>query len=165
MFITQQCQHNIPFINTELIGGAVIVHHIDIRFIVSGGVGAGRWYITGGSILGSRPYFHIQIGGFSPNLVTIKSQHVYMYYTHSFASPSIYGCPWFQKQLQTSTCIIHYSLQTCIFLQRILNIKEKYKKTLLQFQQQTSWEDFFPCYKEFAYIKSNFFVLIKLYST
>lgn len=106
MFITQQCQHNIPFINTELIGGAVIVHHIDIRFIVSRGVGAGRWYITGGSILGSRPYFHIQIGGFSPNLVTIKSHHVYMYYTHSFASPSIYGCPWFQKQLQTSTYII-----------------------------------------------------------
>lgn len=107
MFITQQCQHNIPFINTELIGGAVIVHHIDIRFIVSRGVGAGRWYITGGSILGSRPYFHIQIGGFSPNLVTIKSHHVYMYYTHSFASPSIYGCPWFQKQLQTSTYIFH----------------------------------------------------------
>lgn len=108
-FITQQCQHNIPFINTELIGGAVIVHHIDIRFIVSRGVGAGRWYITGGSILGSRPYFHIQIGGFSPNLVTIKSHHVYMYmyYTHSFASPSIYGCPWFQKQLQTSTYIFH----------------------------------------------------------
>lgn len=143
MFITQQCQHNIPFINTELIGGAVIVHHIDIRFIVSRGVGAGRWYITGGSILGSRPYFHIQIGGFSPNLVTIKSHHVYMYYTHSFASPSIYGCPWFQKQLQTSTCIIHYSLQTCIFLHRILNIKEKYKNRHYSFNNKHLQKNFF----------------------
>lgn len=160
MFITQQCQHNIPFINTELIGGAVIVHHIDIRFIVSRGVGAGRWYITGGSILGSRPYFHIQIGGFSPNLVTIKSHHVYMYYTHSFASPSMYGCPWFQKQLQTSTCIIHYSLQTCIFLHRILNIKEKYKNRHYSFNNKHQQKNFFSCYIEFAYIKSNFSVLI-----
>lgn len=150
MFSTQQWQHNIPFIHTELVGWPVIVHHIDIRFIVSGGVGAGRWYITGGSILGSRPYFHIQIGGFSPNLVTIKSHHVYMYYTHSFASPSIYGCPWSQKAV--TDIHIYYSIQVYNLYISLQNfkIKEEYKNHYYSFNNK---------HQE----KKNIFLLYRIY--
>lgn len=153
MLSTQQWQHNIPFIHTELIGWPVIVHHIDIRFIVSGGVGAGRWYITGGSILGSRPYFHIQIGGFSSNLVTIKSHDVYMYYTHSFASPSIYGCPWFQKQLQTSTYIIHYRFTNLQISAQNFKIKEEYKNHHYSFNNKHQKKKIvFLLYRNYMYI-------------